>query len=98
MKYLINQELTDTDGRVEKSQKVRLRLDTAEVLADKSEGPTNYLLSMPMFPIDHAGISEVGNMPWNTIALPNDPQYKYSLAASKRTAQADTYFEYPRGE
>ena len=32
-------------------------IDTADELADSSEGPTNKLLRTLMFPIDHSGIS-----------------------------------------
>ncbi|KAL9135812.1 MAG: hypothetical protein Q9175_002988 [Cornicularia normoerica] len=69
-------------------------IDTAEELADSSEGSTNKLLRTLMFPIDHTGIAEGGNTPWNTIALPNDPEYEYSLAAPK----PDAYLGYSRGQ
>lgn len=69
-------------------------IDTAEELADSSGGPTNKLLRTPMFPVDHAGISEGGNTLWNTIALPNNPEYEYSLAAPK----PDAYLGYSRGQ
>lgn len=69
-------------------------IDTAEELADSSEGPTNKLFRTLMFPIDHTGIAEGGNTPWNTIALPNDPDYEYSLAAAK----PDAYLGYSRGQ
>jgi len=69
-------------------------IDTAEELADSSEGPINKLLRTPMFPIDHTGIAEGGNTPWNTIALPNDPEYENSLAAAK----PDAYLGYSRGQ
>ena len=69
-------------------------IDTAEELADSSEGPINKLLRTPMFPIDQTGIAEGGNTPWNTIALPNDPEYEYNLAAPK----PDAYLGYSRGQ
>ena len=69
-------------------------IDTAEELADSSEGPINKLLRTPMFPIDQTGIAEGGNTPWNTIALPNDPEYEYNLAAPK----PDSYLGYSRGQ
>ena len=69
-------------------------IDIAEELADSSEGPTNKLLRTPMFPIDHTGIAEGGNTPWNTIALPNDPEDEYSLAAAK----PDAYLGYSWGQ
>ena len=69
-------------------------IDTAEELADSSEGPTNKLLRTLMFPIDHTGIAEGGNTPWNTIALPKDPEYEYSIVAPK----PDAYLGYSRGQ
>ena len=69
-------------------------IDTAEELADSSEGPTNKLLRTLMFPIDHSGIAEGGNTPWNTVALPNNPEYEFSLAAPK----PDAYLGYSRGQ
>ena len=69
-------------------------VDTAEELADSSEGPTNKLLRTPMFPIDHTGIAEGGNTPWNTVALPNNPEYEYNLAAPR----SDAYLGYSRGQ
>ncbi|KAF7509570.1 hypothetical protein GJ744_007970 [Endocarpon pusillum] len=69
-------------------------IDTAEELADSSEGPTNKLLRTSMFPIDHSGIAEGGNTPWNTIALPDNPEYEFSLAAPK----PDAYLGYSRGQ
>ena len=69
-------------------------VNVAEELADSSEGPTNKLLRTPMFPIDHAGIAEGGNTPWNIIALPKDPEYEHSLAAPK----PDAYLGYSRGQ
>ena len=58
-------------------------IDTAEELADSSEGPTSKLLRTPMFPIERHGIGEGGNAPWNTLALPNNHQYEYELSAPK---------------
>ncbi|KAL9115527.1 MAG: hypothetical protein Q9227_000848 [Pyrenula ochraceoflavens] len=69
-------------------------VDTAEELADSSEGPVNKLLRTPMFPIDHTGIAEGGNTPWNMTALPNNPEYEYNLAAPK----PDAYLGYSRGQ
>ena len=69
-------------------------IDTAEELADSSEGPMSKLLRTPMFPIDQTGIAEGGNTPWNTIALPNHPEYEYNLAAPK----PDSYLGYSRGQ
>ena len=69
-------------------------VNTTEELADSSEGPISKLLRTPMFPIDHAGIVEGGNTSWNTVALPNDPEYKYNLAAPK----PDAYLGYSRGQ
>jgi hypothetical protein len=69
-------------------------IDTAEQLADSSEGPTSRLLRTPMFPIDHAGIAEGGNAPWNTIALPKNSDYEYSLS----TPKPDAYLGYSRGQ
>lgn len=77
-----------------KDEMVSQIIDTAEELADSSEGPINKLLRTAMFPIDHAGIAEGGNTPWNTIALPNNPQYEYALA----TPKPDAYLGYSRGQ
>lgn len=69
-------------------------IDIAEELADSSEGPIYKFLRTPMFPTDHTGIAEGGNTPWNTIALPSNPDYEYNLAAPK----PDAYFGYSRGQ
>lgn len=69
-------------------------IDTAEELADSSEGSTNKLLRTSMFPLDQPGITEGGNTPWNTIALPNILQYEYNFLMPK----SDAYLGYSRGQ
>ena len=68
--------------------------NNAAELADNLEEPTNKLLGTPMFSIDHAGIAEEGNTPWNTIALPSDLEYEYSLAAP----ESDAHLGYSPGQ
>ncbi|KAL9591956.1 MAG: hypothetical protein Q9179_007199 [Wetmoreana sp. 5 TL-2023] len=69
-------------------------IDTAEELAESLEGPTKKLLRTLIFPIEHVGIAEGENTPWNTIALLNNPEYEYNLAAPK----PDAYLGYSRGQ
>ncbi|KAL9124107.1 MAG: hypothetical protein Q9217_006531 [Psora testacea] len=89
-KYILKQRTSPQLG----DEVVSKIIDTAEELADSSEGLTNKLLRTLMFPIDRTGIAEGGNTPWNTIALPNDPKYEYNLAAPK----PDAYLGYSRGQ
>lgn len=65
------------DDSVSKAIKV------AEELAESAEGPTLKLLRTAMFPIERDGVGEGGNTQWNTVALPNDPEYAHSLSAPK---------------
>lgn len=43
-----------------------------------------------MFPLQRSRIAEGGNTPWNTTALPRNPDYIYALSAPK----ADAWLEY----
>lgn len=67
-------------------------MDVAEELAYNSEGPKNKILRTPMFPLGYGGLVEGGNTQWNTVAMPNNPQYDNKLSAPKPNA----YLAYPR--
>lgn len=69
-------------------------IDTVEGLADSTESPTAKLIRTDMFPFECPGIAEGGNSPWNTVALPNNPEYQYDVSAPK----PDTYFGYPTNQ
>lgn len=69
-------------------------IETAEELADSTEGPTTKLIRTAMFPFEHSDIGEGGNSPWNTTALPNNPEYEYDLAAPN----PDVYLGYPNNQ
>jgi len=69
-------------------------IDTVEELADSTEGPTAKLIRTDMFPFDRPGISEGGDSPWSTVALPNNPEYQYDVSAPK----PDTHFGYPTNQ
>ena len=69
-------------------------IETAEELADSTEGPTSKLIRTAMFPLERSGIGEGGNSPWNTTALPNNPEYEYDLSAPK----PDVYLGYPSNQ
>lgn len=59
-------------------------VEAAESLQDRTENPVMKLLRTSMFPLDHGdGLNEGGNTRWCTDALPNNPNYMYSLAAPK---------------
>ena len=69
-------------------------IDTVEELADSTEGPTAKLIRTGMFPFDRPDIAEGGNSPWNTVALPNNPEYQYDISAPN----PDTHFGYPTNQ
>lgn len=69
-------------------------MNTAEELAYSSEGPTNKLLRIPIFPLAYGGLAEGGNTQWNTVALPNNPKCDNKLSAPK----PDAYLAYHRGQ
>ena len=69
-------------------------IETAEELADSTEGPTTKLIRTAMFPLDRSDIAEGGNSPWNTTALPSNPEYEYNLSAPK----PDVYLGYPNNQ
>ena len=66
-------------------------IDTVEELADSTEGPTAKLIRTDMFPFERPGVAEGGNSPWNTVALPNNPQYQYNVYAP----MPDIHLGYP---
>ena len=76
------------------NQAVFAVMDVAEGLAYNSEGPSNKILSTPMFPLGHGGLVEGGDTLWNTVAMPNNPQCDNKLSAPK----PDAYLAYPRGQ
>lgn len=65
-------------------------IDTVEELADSTEGPTAKLMRTGMFPFERPGIAEGGNSSWNTLALPNNPDYQYDVSALSLTPTSDT--------
>ena len=69
-------------------------MDTVEELADSTEGPTAKLIRTDMFPFERPGLAEGGNSPWNTTALPNNPEYQYDVSAPK----PDFHFGYPTNQ
>ncbi|KAI1163439.1 hypothetical protein F5B18DRAFT_620183 [Nemania serpens] len=68
--------------------------EVAEELADSTEGLTAKLMRTEMFPLDRPGIEEGGNSPWSTVALPDNPEYQYAVAAPK----PDVHFGYPTNQ
>ena len=66
-------------------------IDTVEELADSTEGLTSKLIRTDMFPFERPGIAEGGKSPWNTVALPNNPEYQYDISGPK----PDTHLGYP---
>lgn len=69
-------------------------IETAEELADNTEGPISKLIRTPMFPLGRFGIGEGGNATWNTDALPNNPEYEYDLSAPR----PDVYVGYSNNQ
>lgn len=69
-------------------------IDTAEELADSTEGPTAKLIRTDMFPFERPGLAEGGNSTWSTTPLPNNPEYQYNISAPK----PDTHFGYPTNQ
>lgn len=70
-------------------------LDTVEDIAEGTEAPTLALMRTPMYPLKYGrGIGEGGNTQWSTDALPNNPQYPYSLIAPK----PDLHLGYASGQ
>ncbi|KAL9112359.1 MAG: hypothetical protein Q9187_007785 [Circinaria calcarea] len=68
--------------------------DTAEELAECTEGPIAKLIRTDMFPFERPGIAEGGNSPWSTVGLPNNPEYQYDVAVP----EPDTHFGYPTNQ
>lgn len=69
-------------------------IDVAEELADSTQGPTARLMRTEMFPFDRPGIAEGGDSPWNTVALPDNPEYQYAIAAP----EPHVHFGYPTNQ
>lgn len=61
-------------------------IDVAEDLTESPEAPTLKLLRTAMFPLQRSRIAEGGSTPWNTTALPRNPDYIYALSAPKADA------------
>ncbi|MCJ1410524.1 hypothetical protein MMC19_004609 [Ptychographa xylographoides] len=92
--FTTTQVLKDRESPQLGDEAVSKVIETAEELADSSEGPTSKLLRTAMFPLERYGIGEGGNAPWNTDALPNNPEYQYDLSAPK----PDIYLGYSNNQ
>lgn len=70
-------------------------IDMADELSDNDKGSMENLLRTHMFPLKHSGIAGGGNSPWNSVALPNNPDSPYKLALPSPDAHLG-YPAYPK--
>jgi hypothetical protein len=69
-------------------------VETAEDLADSTEGKVSDLIRTPMFPVKRRNIGEGGDTMWSTDTLPSNPLYQHPLSAPK----PDYHYGYTAGQ
>ena len=69
-------------------------METAEDLADSTEGKVSDLLRTSMFALKRRDIGEGADTLWSTESLPNNPRYPHPLS----TPKPDYHYGYPIGQ